>query len=142
MPTIQKTAHTSQDVADWLNGLDRTGAVPVLATIGRTTYVGASYVQTRDISPGCRAYRDGERTYRQSGYYLLGRLPASYVRKSSTLYDVGSVMGTFYVAGYFGQDGATNEYHPFGSMFQLFRADRAMDCDDSYDRRPMIVRAV
>lgn len=60
-------------VSEWLDGLERTSAAPVLVTIGRTTYAGAEYRQTRDHDPGTRAYRDGERTYVLHAIYLLGR---------------------------------------------------------------------
>lgn len=136
--------YTAQDVADFLNSGDRTNAVPVTVRIGRTTYVGASYVQTRDVSPGCRAYEEGQRTYVQGGYYLLGALPASFLRKRSTVYSASSVMGAFYVACWFGQDGEEpNEWHPFGRMFQLSRdVDDLLVGQPTYDVRPMIVRAI
>ncbi len=146
---------TSQTVSDWLNAHDRTSAGPVRVTIGRTTYVGAFYAQTRDISPGCRAYADGERTYRQSGYYLLGALPASYRRKRATVYADPADDRPCYVVGWFGQDGDrplavplsdddARKFHPFGSMFMLGHC--AADHEQygghngcAYDHRPMIV---
>lgn len=132
------------EVADFLNARDRTSAVPVTVRIGRTTYVEASYGQTRDVTPGCRAYEDGQRTYVQGGYYLLGALPASFLRKRSTVYSASSVMGAFYVACWFGQDEEEpNKWHPFGRMFQLLRdVDDLLAGQPTYDVRPMIVRAV
>jgi hypothetical protein len=138
---MQTEPYTAQDVADFLNARDRTSASPVTVRIGRTTYVGASYSQTRDVDPGCRAYEDGERTYVQSGYYLLGALPASWLRRKSTLYVTSDDSGWF-VGGWFGQDGETNDWHPFGRMFQLFPMFDGIESERPYRLFAMIVRAV
>lgn len=116
-----ETAEAAGMVARYLSGRARTIAHPVTVTIGRTTYCGAYFSQTRDVHPGCRAYAEGERTYVHSGLYCLGQLPASYRRSSRVAYVFSDLR--WFVAGWFGQDAEqdclANEYHPFGPMFLL-----------------------
>ena len=112
----------SQDVADWLNTLDNTSAIPVIIKIGRTEYVGAYYTQLRKINPSTRAYFEGKREYYQNAFYLLGDLPASCKRSNLMYYRFSDGKTRMYVSGWFDQD-LKNEYHPFGRMFQLFPFD-------------------
>jgi hypothetical protein len=109
-------------VSEWLNTLPRTSSVPVSVTIGRSTFYGASYAQVREVSPGCRAYAEGEREYTMRALYLLGELPASYRHRHAGAY-VGPDGTRFYVAGHYAQDPesalSANAYHPFGRMFML-----------------------
>lgn len=141
---------TAQQVADYLNGLPRTQAAPVVVRIGKTKYVGALYTQERDTPEGCRAYREGQRIYYQRALYLVGDLPSSYLRSSHTAYvwsDDRMAEGArwysarrWYVAGWYDLD-AHSEYHPFGHMFQLMPdSDGTVTKDDDgfpYATRPM-----
>jgi hypothetical protein len=130
-------------VSEWLDGLERTSAAPVLVTIGRTTYAGAEYRQTRDHDPSTRAYRDGERTYVLHAIYLLGELPSSYRHGHARAYidaDTDAESGArWYVGGWWRPedfqsrayvreaDGSTRpqtiedvqSYHPFGANWSL-----------------------
>lgn len=135
--TTRTDAPTATDVAAYLNSLDRTSAAPVVVRIGRTEYVGATYTQERDTPQGCRAYDAGERTYYQHGLYLVGSLPASYVRSSHTAYRYPNGARRWYVAGWYDHD-EPNDYHPFGRMFQLFPDTHNVTHDDDgnpYDER-------
>jgi hypothetical protein len=120
----------AQTVSQYLNGLPRTTAAPVLVKIGRTEYVGAIYSQERDTLEGSRAFEAGERTYVQHGIYLLGDLPASYRRSTRTAYDLDG--NRYYVAGYFPQD-EPNDFHPFGRMFQLFPDEHGVTTNPETD---------
>jgi hypothetical protein len=111
--------HTAESVATWLRTLPHTNATPVLVKIGRRLYVGAIYDQRREHHPGTRAYAEGRRHYYQSGIYLLGRLPASYLRTSRIAYRFQDGSRRYYVAGWYDRD-EPNDFHPFGRMFQLF----------------------
>jgi hypothetical protein len=128
------------EVADWLSSLPRTTAHPVRVTIGRTTYVGARYEQVRDISPGTRAHAEGKREYVQRALYLLGSLPAAYVRDARTSFATDDETTRYFVASWFGQDGGpeSNEWHPFGAMLQLMPDDSG-EITSSEHVRPMRV---
>lgn len=136
---------TAQDVAEYVSSLrnDRTVAVPVSVKIGRTTYIGAEYRETRDHHIGTRAYREalatgGPMTYELHALYLLGDLPASYVNRHARVYEDASDDGTrWHVGSWFNPasfvsvshvreaDGSTRpttladvaHYHPFGAHF-------------------------
>ena len=90
----------------------------VTVRIGRTTYQGAFYKQDRKVSPGCRAYDEGQRDYTIEGLEVIGELPASWVRSSRTVYRMAGDDRDWYVAGYYNRD-EPNEWHPFGKMFAL-----------------------
>jgi hypothetical protein len=118
-------SHTSEAVSEYLNGLDRTTARPITVKIGRSTYVGAEYRQTRDHTPGTRAHADAVAsgsplTYELHALYLLGKLPPSHVNGSARAY-VDSIDTRWFLSGWYPleQDDRTNEYHPFGAMFSL-----------------------
>jgi len=97
---VGSTAHTGESMAAYLNAYaDRTVAHPVAVRIGRKTYHGAEYRQTRDHSPGSRAYADAVAfslplTYEVHAIQLAGELPASYVNGNAR-------------AGYVDADGLT-----------------------------------
>jgi hypothetical protein len=128
---------TSAQVAEWLDSLPDTRATPVLVTIGRTTYVGAHYVQNREpIAPYCQPARASDmKPYTARGYYLLGELPASYKRLKRTAYRVNA--GRYYVAAYW-QDDVVTKHHPFGRMFMLF--PDTLGVTDEHEERAMEVR--
>lgn len=97
-------------LAAYLNSLPRTIARPVVVKIGRVTYEGASFNQTRDHHPGTRAYDDAIKagaslTYAHRGFKLLGQLPASYGRASYVQEMTGSVRALaesvrYYIGGW------------------------------------------
>lgn len=132
---------SAQDIADYLNGLPDTDAVPVVVKIGRTEHVGAVYTQKRATLPGCRAYEEGERHYFQHAIYLLGKLPPAYVRSRRVAFRFDDGRRRWYVAGWypFEQDGRKNEYHPFGAMFQLMPDHHDVTSDEKgpYPERTM-----
>ncbi len=119
--TIQD--YSALEVSGYLNTLPRTSAAPVLVRIGRTEYPGAFYTQERDVTPGCRAYAEGKRTYSHTMLYLVGDLPAASNGRNVAYRFEGSSR-RWYLAGWF-QDGR-NDYHPFGRMFQLAPDDGAV----------------
>jgi len=127
---MARQTESSSAVADFLRAQDRTSASSVRVKIGRTTYNGAEYCQVRDTPRECRAYAEGERTYVVSGFYLLGTLPASFVRDGRTTYVEAPESTRYYIAGWYGQDGAENEFHPLGKMFLLFSGDVETDGGD------------
>lgn len=122
--TIPATTPSPSAVVDMLNARPRTIAQPVRVTIGRTTYPGAIYSQQRDVTPGCRAYADGQRTYYSSGLYLLGDAPSSYRHRHARAY-LDSAGARWYVAGYVTDETAADprysDYHPMGAHFMLAR---------------------
>lgn len=104
-------------LAAYLNSLPRTIAYPVIVTIGKVTYEGAHFSQTRDHHPGTRAFRDaelGERpmTYAHSGLRLLGELPTSYGRATYVQEMTGSVRALaesvrYYIGGWWNETAET-----------------------------------
>lgn len=129
-----KNQRTAKGVADYLNALDRTSANACTVTIGHSTYVGARYQQTCDVSPGCRAYTEGKRTYTTDAFYLLGELPPSYVYRHARAY-IDADGARWFVGSYWSEDDSRmpesspeerargREYHQLGSMFQLMLDD-------------------
>ncbi len=105
----------SKRVAQWLEGISDVSEVrPVTLTIGRQVYHGARYIQ-----------RDSE------GFYLVGTLPASYLRRKHTVYRFADDPRDWYIGCYWdgrpGQFPLTKaqlkKYHPFGVSFNLFPWD-------------------
>lgn len=126
-------------VAAYLATLPRTSASPVLVTIGRTTYAGATFDQVRDHSPGTRAYADGAREYVHSGIYLLGELPPSRLNGSARAYvDSADDDARWFVGSWWSSDDARmpdsdqdlrargRDSHPLGSMFMMTRDDHGV----------------
>src|SRR5262245_4774780 len=133
----------AREVAAWLSGLPKTTALPVEVTIGRTTYSGAFYAQTREHIPGSRAYLQGEREYTHSALYLLGDVPASYRRGRVAYVFEDDGVRRWYVAGYFPPRGGgieKNAFHPFGPMFQLMRDSHGVTDDERVTVRARMTR--
>jgi hypothetical protein len=94
-------AMSAQKVADHLKTLEKISNVrPCQLTIGRRTYVGASY-----------SLESGESCF----YLLMNELPPFYKRKEVLLIDGKE----WYLAHYY-DEGEKDQYHPFGNEFGLF----------------------
>lgn len=117
MPTTRKVNQMqAHEVAAWLGRLSLIDLVkPVEVTIGKQTYQGVYYHQTRKLDPSMPAYRDGQREYVVVGYYLLGELPASFRHRHARVYLANGYV--YYIAAYY--QGEPNDSHPFGKMFVL-----------------------
>jgi hypothetical protein len=123
---------TTTRLVNWLNTLpDCSNATPVIVSIGLTTYVGARYTKTHSIGKTRKSIR----------YYLLGKLPRSYVRNHQIVYRCESVHTDYdlFVAGYATEETVNNpqfaSFHPFGEWFVLHVWDHeALDSRiDTYD---------
>lgn len=123
------------DLAAWLRTLPDTRAEPLRVCIDDVWMPASYYRQQRATPLNSRAWHAGERTYEQRGYYVLGALPASYLRDSNTVYVAPAPPTRYYVASWFE---GTNEHHPFGPMFQLFE-ERGLFPE--HTERPMRVLA-
>lgn len=60
-----------------------------LLTFGKATLPAIRYSQERETPIGCDAYARGERTYTDEALYVLGDLPASYLRSPGGKYTNG-----------------------------------------------------
>jgi hypothetical protein len=87
------------ELQEWLEGCGCV-CVPVEVTIGRTTYEGVRYKQTRKVLEGCRAYTEGEREYVQEALYLLGDLPATYRRSRRIAFLIDGEEHEWYLASW------------------------------------------
>jgi hypothetical protein len=95
----------------WLEQHGCQDVVPVEVTIKGTTYLGCRYQQARRHTPGTRAFREGLRTYTQEAIYLLGKLPAVYVRSSRVVFVVEGDDREWFVASWVTQEVArSGEY--------------------------------
>lgn len=152
MATERTRRRSAEMVAAWLERLEGvTRAMPVEVSIYRRTWIGAEYWQTRELTPGTRAYREGEREWEMHALYLLGDIPPARAWRSSVTFtrEDGS---EWYLASYYAQvkgrgihlqDIGRNEWHPFGRMFQLMPATEPENIyapPAGYKRVPMRVQ--
>lgn len=131
---------TSRQIVDWLLSLPNvTSASPMQVRIGRQSYPAALYTSTMTVSPGCRAYEAGQRSYQQTMIYCAGPLPSAK-RRGNVAFTIDGDARDWYVACYATQEAAENpqyaEFHPFGQSFQLAPWDIADSRIDQYARVP------
>lgn len=101
----------NQKIAAWLSGHDNVvteSIVPVNVKIGKVTYPGAAYIH---------------KITRQERIYLVGDLPAAYIRSSRLAFQFEGDDRDWYVASH-AAIGVENDphyarYHPFGQDFSL-----------------------
>lgn len=112
-----------KNVSDYLASLPGVSDVkPVTVTIGRETFSGARYTDTRHYTAGMMAVQRGERKdgepYTREWLYLLGDLPKPYQRSTRVAFTMADDKREWYVASYHdGRDAPAKP--PFTPCFQL-----------------------
>lgn len=121
------TAISATTLSTYLESVGCYDVQPVIVRIGRDAWHGARFKQ--DILHSTR-----------EGIYVLGYAPKSYWRSSRVKFTLEGDTRTWFIASYFpaGQrhgDNDSNEFHPFGAMFQLqpWSHDEAID---RFEERP------
>lgn len=127
---------TKPTLAEWLKTLPNVvSSEPVIVTIGRTTYEQAGRYDILITPPkGSIGYVQKAPATLEHRIYVVGDLPASYVRSSRVIYMAGDEQ--WFIAGYspnpIPED--KSKYHPWGHWFGLHRWDFTEPMEE-YDLR-------
>lgn len=132
---------TANRVALWLGSLPQvTETQAARVTIGRETFNGAHYVESL-VAPET-ARNPGP--YKSEALYLVGPLPASYRKRSRTVYRFEGDAREWYVAGYADARAMAPQFakfHPFGVAFYLRPWDvpggESIDAGEWYAGKPV-----
>lgn len=130
-------------VADFLRPLPGVhGVAPAVVTINRITYAAARFFRDYAITPGCRAYTEGQRHGTEECVYVTGMLP-TVTRRANVAFRIGTDARDWYVGSYAGQVRrgrqevqAPDRVHPFGNSFILFPWSVPGSTIDAGERRP------